>query len=495
MKSLTCDYFPPLPARWHCSHCDRNLSTPCIRARDNHWDPVPEQRCPICLGALESLGLTHSIPPFWTRLPQFLAYPLKLEALVYLLAATLINFLPSFSADGYTGVKVPFFKFVMIGAVCLPLSTGILLTYAFNCLNHSAKGHLTPPSAVLENYSAVNFFLVVKQLLIYLIFSVLVLFSQWLGTPAFIALLSLILIAIPASTIILAITGSMPAAMNPLAISNIIKSIGWRYGIFYALLLFMLTIQLSLQSQSLILIPDFFLFPVLTLIQGYFSFAMFAMMGYVLYQYHEKLGLKGVNEFESDNNRVIPELSPDAFMNEITILLREDLSDVAIKRLKAKIYDTGALVYHERLNQIFQDPAYTEQLLQHGSNYIDAIFRSKEPANKQLQMAANAYQACLRVNPDFFYPDAKIVFKLANYAQHKGRHHLTRDLLTNFQERFPGNRLIPEACFLLATTLVEHLGGDKEVKQVLQFLLNTYPEHPLIPQVQEYLQLLNQLEK
>ncbi len=495
MKNLSCDYFPPLPARWHCVHCDRNLSTPCIRARDNDWDPVPEQRCPICLGELESLGITHSIPPFWTRLPQFLLYPMKLEAMVYLLVATLINFLPSFSADGYTGVEVPFFKIVMIGAICLPLSIGILLMYAFNCLNHSAKGNLTAPSAVLENYSAVNFFLVVKQLLIYLIFSVLVLSSHWLGTPVFIVALSLILIAIPASTMILAITGSMPAAMNPFAIGNIIKSIGWRYGIFYASLLLMLTIQLSLQSQSFILIADFFLFPALTFVQGYFSFAMFAMMGYVLYQYHEKLGLKRVNEVEINKQQIIPELSLDAFMNEITILLRENLSDVAIKRLKAKIYDTGHLNYHERLNQILQAPAYAEQLLQQGSGYIEAIFRSKEPENKQLQMAATAYQACLRVNPDFFYPDAKIVFKLANYAQHKGRHHLTRDLLANFQERFPDSRLIPEACFLLATTLVEHLGGDKEAKQLLLFLLETYPAHPLIPQVQEYLQLLNQLEQ
>jgi hypothetical protein len=488
MKTLHCDYFPQLPARWHCPTCKVNLSAPCIKARNNDWDPVPEHRCPICLGKVESLGVTHSIPPFWTRIPQFLAYPLKLEAMAYLLCASLINFLSILSIDKR-------FDIILQG-LSVTASAILILLYAFTCLNHTAKGHLHAPlSATVDNYPTVKMSLIAKQLAVYGVFILSIIFSAVLGKYGVIVCTAFILLALPASTMILAFTGTVSAAVNPLHLLDVIKTIGWHYIVFYTLLLLMLACQFFLQSESFQHLPSLFILPIIVFVQGYFSFVMFTMMGYVMYQYHKELGINQVQEFSHDEKKVIPELSPDPFMNEITILLREEQPDIAIKRLKARIYDTGQLNYCERLNQILQTAGYEEELLQNSPIYIDAIFRSKESENKKLQMAAVSYQACLRIKPDFFYPRADLVFNLAHYANEHAKHSLTRGLLLDFHLHFPDSKLIPQAYFLLATTLVDHLGDDKTAKQVLLFVQEKYPEHQLIPLVQEYLQLASQLER
>jgi hypothetical protein len=493
MKTLHCDYFPQLPARWHCPTCKVNLSAPCIKARNNDWDPVPEHRCPICLGKAESLGVTHSIPPFWTRIPQFLTYPAKLEAMVYLIIAALLIFLPSFTIN-VPLYPVPVFKLLMMGLI-LPISVGMLLLYAFNCLNYTAKGNLLAPNVALENYSFIDISLVMKQLSIWLVSIVLIKLAVFIAEFAANITAIVLLLGLPASTILLAMTGSIQRATNPCDIAKVIKTIGWRYLILQSFLTLMLVFQIFLHSLSVVYIYDFFLLPINVFVEGYLTLSLFAMMGYVMYQYHESFGLKGVHEFTEHANKVIPELSSDPFMNEITILLRETLPDVAIKRLKAKIYDTGQLSYCERLNQILQTAGYEEELLQNSPIYIDSIFRSKESENKKLQMAAVSYQACLRIKPDFFYPRADVVFNLAHYANSHAKHTLTRGLLLDFHSHFPESKLIPQAYFLLATTLVDHLGDDATAKQILLFLLKMYPEHQLISQVQEYLQLVNQLER
>jgi hypothetical protein len=493
-NKLMCDYFPELPARWHCPNCDINLSAPCVRVRKNDWEPVPEHRCPVCLNAVESLGFTHAIPPFWIRLPLFFSYPVRKYALIHLVVVFLINLLPSLTIN-VSLLAMPFFEILMMG-ITIPVAIFILLFFAFRCLNHTARGHLEPPSPI-DEYSSLNIFLIIKQIIIYLLAVVLVTGSHALNSTLAIIMTGLVLLLIPASTMVLAITNSMLEALSPSNLSKIIKALGWRYSIFYGLLLFMLACQIFLQSESFIAVHRFFLLPVITFIQSYFTLAMFAMMGYVLYQYHESLGFNRVKEFDNQKLKsVVAGLSDDPFLNEISILLTENLHDVAITRLKAKIYDTSKLAYHQKLHQIFQSSSgYQEEMLQHAPNYLDVIFRSKEPDVTQLQLASGVYQSCLKANPHFYYPNAQIVFNLAKFAQRSGRSSLVRDLLSHFSELFPNNCLIPEACFLLATTLVDHLGDDALAKQLLLFLIDNYPEHELIPAAQEYLQLAEKLER
>ncbi len=476
--TIPCNYFPELPARWHCPECERNFSAVCIQPLENKMTREYDYLCPLCHGDVESLGIANSIRPFWEVLPIFFKYPLKSDALVYLIFFSLINIL-SF-------INPP------LGFITFSIASYALLMYAFKCLNHTARGHMEPPG-VMDSYHVVNKMLIIKQLFVFALLGLFVFVIQrYLGNIASIIGLLFVLIGIPASIMLLAIHGGVFTAVNPVNIFSTMRLIGKAYIGLYMLLLFMYGNQGFLENVAAEYISPLILIPVLVFIEGYFAIAIYTMMGYMIFQYHEDLGFDQVDE--SVETAEMPEakgLSEDPFTNEITILIKEGMRDEAIKRLQTRLQEAKHPEYYEKLHKLGQLTGRVGEFLEYEKKYIELILADEKASRfKRLQNALNVYRSCVEAQADFYYPDAGVVFELGELAYKSRSYDAALRIFNGFHQRFPKSPDIPKAYLMLAKMLVDHRQSDKQAKQVLNFLLKKYPEDELVPEIREYLQLL-----
>lgn len=475
---IPCNYYPALPARWFCESCERNFSAVCIKeAPDLHHQ---ENKCPICQNKVKSLGIGNTIRPFWELLPNFFGYPLKTDALIYLIGFSLLNIVAAFN-----------FLFAFFSS---SVSIYLILQYSFKCLNHTARGNLEPPGS-WDNYESVAKNVVTKQMLVFIILAFFVFkFTSILGGIPGILFLLFILIGIPASTMLLAISGSVLTAVNPLKIFSTMLMIGKSYFALYLLLLFMYANQQFVQNVAAQYVSEIVLIPTLVFIQGFFIIAMYAMMGYIIYQFHEELGFNEVKEFNDDSHTSVKGVSDDDFINEINILIIEAMPAEVIKRLQKKLQRENKLVYFEKFHKILQITNRVKEFLPEEERYIKAILNdeSRSPIKRYLA-ALPVYQACLDADRDYYIDDVSVVFNLGETAYNNAKYDLVIDIFRGFHKRFQMSSYLPKAYFLVAKVLLDYKQNDRQAKQVLAFILKEYPMHELIPEIKEHLQLITKL--
>lgn len=471
--SIKCKYFPILPARWHCLRCDIRMANECAKS------VLDKKTCPICATPLNSIGIANSIKPFWYRIPKFFTYPAKLDSVVY------ISILSICIA---VGVFIPIVNIVVyIGALF-----GIL-KYACKCLSHTAKGNLLPPK-VLEGaekeYENIPF----KQLAIFVFIIVVISMAfginVWFGVGiAFFSFLS-----IPAITMLLAMTKSLLDAINPMKAIHIMAGMGKSYLILYFFLLLMTASSELVEMFASKIISDSILFPFLFFINSYFMVAMFSMMGYAIYQYHEEFGFTGVQEVNLEAEGIDVKasgISQDNFLNEIHILVSEGLLEEAGKRLKKQLKDYPTnIVYHDKYHTLLKLTNNAKGIATHTTEYIKLLLAESKVHKGKL---ITIYVDCLQLNTDYFYPNAKITLDLAKTAQELFRNNDALSLLTNFAKNYPDSEQIPYAYFIVAQLLVDHKQQEEQAKRILSSILSKYPNHELTTQIKEYLNLIARL--
>ena len=101
-----------------------------------------------------------------------------------------------------------------------------------------------------------------------------------------------LMFALPASTMSLAINGSIGDALNPVTLATVMKRIGWPYLILYVFLLLVSAGSSATQLFLGTVAPVWLIVQLITFVSAYFTVIMFNMMGYVVYQYHEDLGFE-----------------------------------------------------------------------------------------------------------------------------------------------------------------------------------------------------------
>jgi tetratricopeptide (TPR) repeat protein len=305
-----------------------------------------------------------------------------------------------------------------------------------------------------------------------------------------------LVLGFPASTMLLAINGSILDAINPLKIISTMTLIGKSYLLLYLILIIMLANHVLVENIAIDYISPYILRPVLVFIQGYFTIAMFSMMGYIIYQHHEKLGFDEVEETQETKNPVAVGLSKDSFINEITILIKEGMQNEAINRLQEKVKHDNNLEYFKKFQQLLLLTGRVKEFIEFEENYIRTInLNEKIPKNKALQEIMAIYRACIDAKPDYYYPQQSLVFAVGQLAHDSFYYDDVLRIFNNFHIRFPESPNIPKAYLLVAKVMAEHQQKDKEAKKILNFLLKKYPEDPLIPDIKAYLQVIDNLEK
>ena len=478
---ISCKYFPELPARWHCPRCAIDISDACAKRPERADDRYEIRRdCPICMEPLQSLGIGNSIKPFWERIPAFFIYPARFDSLIYIVLLSLLNLL--------------FVANIFIGIVVFMATSYALLLYAYKCLNHVARGHLKAPGLMID-YKVVSSSLIFKQWVVYfLVASALEFAARLFGKPGFIFTGVFFLLGIPASTTLLAINGRILDAVNPFSIFRTMTAIGKPYFVLYLFLLLMFGGQDMLQHAAFKYIPGFLLLPVGFFLQAYFTIAMFAMMGYLIYQYHEVLGFDEVKQVEESPTKPVTGLSADPLLNEIYILNIEGMQDEAIKRLQKAIQRDHKPEYYAKLHRLLQSTGRNAELCRLGEAYLKFLLKHEAmPRFKRLREAAGVYVDCMRADSAFEYKDPQVVFELGEAAYQNRQFDDCLAILNGYHKRFPQSELLPEAYLMVAKVLVEHKQDDAQAIQILDALLKRYPDHAMMPQVKEYHQLASSI--
>ena len=476
MATIFCKYHPDMPARWACNHCVINFCNNCIQAV-NGEDPV----CPVCGKPAESLGAGNLIRPFWQRIHQFFLYPLQFSPMLFMLLLIVIsiifNMLP---AD-----KMPFGILIEIAMFML------FLKYAYVVLENTAQGFLRAKRIQGEMLTE-NLETPFKQIFVVFLFLI---FLSELAALDNVALLYIGLfftaLIFPASVMVLAVEHRFFRAINPVRLLEVIHRLGGAYFIMCLYILLLLVGAMEVTNLMVEYLPSNIYMPVGNFIIMYFILVMFNMMGYVIYQYHERLGYSIEQEYsESGESGSWPHESEPA-LREVEILFHEGKLDEVRKRLISMIQEhPGNLLYRERLHRLIQKSGDMEGLRNYSADYLVRLILEDRPSE-----AIRVYSDCYKLDKNFKFGNGRQRFLMAQLLNKNGQSRAALNLLTDLHVDFPGYDGIPQAYLLVAKIMCESFNEDEKARQVLKFLQKKYPTHPRMPQVNEYMKIISGLRR
>jgi tetratricopeptide (TPR) repeat protein len=484
MAAVTCKYHTQTPARWRCDSCQINFCPSCIKSVGNR---PPD--CPVCKGELSSLGVGNLIKPFWARLREFFLYPLHLAPLLVLCILALIAFLLIQMPGWYYRVDFLFWRIPRNFLFALPF-VFVFLKYAQSVLEATAHGHLKPKPLSAEQLTE-NGLIVIKLLLMLLVFNLiefaaLDLFDQ-IGKNIIEFVLAF---ATPAAIMVLAMEDSLFSALNPATVGSVILRIGTPY-----IILFVLFYLLQIARDTMIVMLAGVVNPslgatVFVFVSMYFYLIMFNMMGYLLYQHHEDLGFSidvEVEDYTDKGKKVAEEVSPE--LRAVEILIHEGKTEDAVRQLQGLIRNSPTeLEARERLLKLLRLtgdlPLHQEQ----GQAYISYLM-----GENKLAQAAKVYKSCCEFDKNFKPEKANERVELGKFLRHNGQPKLAMAVLNNLHKDFPTYDNVPQAYLMVAQMLCEQFNEDVRARQVLQFVLQNYPSHPMADAVRDYLKIVDEV--
>lgn len=403
------------------------------------------------------------IRPFWDVIPQFFLIPFKGAGVVALLLFTLLaTFFPHF------------FILIMIFFAAIK--------YGMEILQNTAEGRLEAPELSFRVLNE-NYELPFKQLFLFLL-PILLLTQVGGSFISFIIISNIILFylfVLPASVMTLSYTHSFFSAINPFTLMSLIGRIGWSYGILYVFLLFLnggaSAAYYFLVGDS----PDASIFWAL-FFQIYFAWVMYAMMGYVLYQYHEDIGYE------------LPEGSQDQNQDS-TILARfhhlvetENYTEAQSELREIVLRDPDNLDLRMKFHKIVKMAGDNKQLTIHGTGLIKRLLEKRKWID-----AVNVYLDCVKIDPEF-KPESDVHYlPLAEEMRRMRLYKQAIKLSNGFHQRYPKSEQIPYLYLLVTKIFIEDLSLDEKAKPILSLLQKKYGGHEIALEVKRYTAFLTRI--
>ncbi len=473
MSQIACKYHYDLPARWSCHSCRINFCTNCVKP---HQDKAPH--CVICGESLAVVGAENVVLPFWQRLHYFFMYPFNAVSMgiMVLLVAVIAAF-------GST----------LFGILAVVLSILVFMKYAYVVLEDTSHGYLSARAFSLEMITRdlelpfkhiLNIFLIIA--LNYMAYN----YSQKIDYDyLFYTILFVTLFFLPTSVMVLAVKHSFTSAFNPLLHFHIVKNIGFAYVLLYAFLFMMLSSAAAAIYYVNRLIPEEFYLSVDVFISMFFLLSIFNMLGYVLYQYHEKIGF-GIDvevsssSLETDDDPVFKLRM--STMIDIEILIQEGEYTQAKQRLEKLITehpsDMHARGYYQKLLHLLGN---VDAARAHCADFVGRLMDERK-----VTQAMKVFIACYKQDSGITLVKPAQRLAMASAFVNSGKHRLAMHLLNNLHKDHPAYSEIPEAYLIVARIMSDHFNQDDKAINILHFVLERYPQNKGIEEVREYLGIL-----
>ncbi len=475
MAKIYCKYHPKDLARKYCPHCKISLCSKCIKPESRGSD---RYICPVCKNEVNDLGMENVITPFWERIPAFFKYPFNMDSMIYIIGLSLLSFLS----------YIPIVGFAIYIAI-----TFAIYRYGFALLQYSSRGYLTPNETAggsklnTSSNMHITFFLVTILLGIWIYIAALVLKS-----PTILILSSILsVLFLPAIIMTVGVTESFFQSINPLAWLVIIKNTGIHY---LTLLVFLMILYGGQHTVFYLVAPYvnvFLLIPIYICVTAYFFMVMFLMMGYVTYQYHERLGITVDKDFEENttNQMHTTEDITASVLQEVSILVQEGMFEDAKDKLKqALIRHSMEIRLHDQYHKLLVKTNDKANLLSHTKSYIPVLV-----SNGQFDQALDATEEALRLDKNFRPERSVHAISIAQQATRIGKHKFALQLLDKFDQFYQMDSNIPQAGLLMCKALCDGLGEDAKAKKILEVMLNKYPDGDVADQMREYMKFVDSL--
>lgn len=420
----------------------------------------------------------EGVTPFWQRIPKFFVYPAQPGPLIYLGAL---------AAASIFGLLSTLILIVVELALWITF-----LRYAFVVLEHTSFGHLEPPKT-LSDVNRSDDKRPYKQIGAFLILGIVAGVVQVMLTPLLggLATLGSMLVqaTLPAVIMLIAISDDFGHALNPASIIHTIQRIGLPY---LALCFFLVSLSASSGWTIQHLgphMPRWLLLPFVNFVAMYFILIMYNMMGYVLYQNHEALGLEVQVDFAVSAESAHRKGGIDPLTHELNGLLSEGNVMGALELLRDRVnkdWENNDL--HDRFHKLLMTTERKDEATTHGKQYIAKLLNEKK-----LGRVLDIYDDCLKLDPDFRGTEANNIYHLASTAHSVRRAKLALAIMRQFDKRNPGHPDIPAVYLLAAKILHEDLRDDRSAQALLAQICTKYPEHPQRVKAEEYLEFMRKV--
>jgi tetratricopeptide (TPR) repeat protein len=405
-----------------------------------------------------------TIVPFWNRLREIIFYPAhgaSMANIVVLALCTLVIFLP----------------FRIMALVLLLLVNVAMYRYAFECLRATANGRLTPPEGGFLSTTDASLGWKLIGLLI-IIGVVAVIGVVIIGPRLGIVWMLFLGLCMPAAVMVLAMDESVGAAINPGKWFSIIGRIGWSYLAVVGLCLAVLMSEGFGQNLVAKVMPPAVALVAVSLISNYCLVIMFHLMGYLLYQYHDDVGY--VPDAPPALQRPLAAMDPDQeLLDRAGAMVRDGRPEDATLLLGGRLKASGGTpAVHAQYRKLLNLAGDNTELLRHGQEYLGVLL-----AQEKDKQALDLLRECQAIDPTFAPAESSQVTRLAEKAAAWGQPQVALKLLGGFHKRFPKSKDIPKNYLLAATIMFERMNQDEPACALLRSLKSTYPDDPLMPQI------------
>jgi tetratricopeptide (TPR) repeat protein len=420
-----------------------------------------------------------AVVPFWHRLGEISKYPLQSGAITNVLLFTVLR-IADLLPLGIAGL--------IVSAV---LWAGIL-KYAAEVLVQTAHGRLDAPEYSMQVGESQAWDQIKLQILLWLMMFVGMLAIGAVAGPGPAMLwLLFVAIAIPGATITLAMTNNLWAALNPAGWIELMSAFGWPYFVVAALCALYQVSGANAQAfaEAIPFVPHFVTHLFTWFITHYVLVATFHLMGYLVYQYADRIGHE-VKRDEAPAKLRQRHQDPDqGLVDEAEALVQDGRADEAATRLAEHIVTRGGTVlvheHYRKLLKATQDPA---GLLKHGLGYAQVLL-----AQDNLKRALELMQECYALDPNFAPDIADDVHRLAQRASQTGLHPLALKLVSGFHKRWPKHKDIARNYLFAAKVMTDKLNREEQALQLLTQLKAFRPDDALMPEIDAQIQLLQSL--
>ncbi|MFN3587476.1 MAG: hypothetical protein ACK4UT_08230 [Moraxellaceae bacterium] len=462
--TIYCKYHVLEPASWRCAACRVDFCDTC--SPDQPGEASAVHYCPHCNGEMKPLGAAHMAAPFWKRLTDFLQYPFAPVLLGLLLLAGVV---PLLAPGG------------IIGDIARLAMLLLLARVAWSALEQAASGDLGAPKPERlfkpeGNELGFGFGVVVVAMTAGVVFV--------FGKSAFYGVL-LAVIAVSVLPLLLVAGGlnrSFTSALNAEGLRTAFEGIGLLHVVVCLLLCGLLAVLQSFVGLLADILPRAVGQALGMVAAGYFLFVVYALSGYLLFQFQERLGFtpQGVTRRKSHRRG-------DEVMVQVEMFLKEGNYGKAQALLKREAQKKSAtLTAHERYHKLLWALNDETGLREHGPAYFKMLLE----AGRDTQVA-NLMRAYIERFPGFRPEDPDTCLDLAEAFERMGEYKLAVHVLNGLHKDAPHYARLPEAYLLAARLLAEQLALPQKALALVQFLDGRFKTHKAYPEIQRSLRALS----
>ena len=426
--------------------------------------------CPKCNRVMRYMGAATEAVPFWNRLGDFFRYPFHLDPLLVIAICTLVPLVLSANIFGLVISLVLFLA---------------LLKYTYAVINHTAEGHMKPPPLAVA-FSGEGFSIAVQQLLVFILLGAMIGTSGYLGGPvlAFVVM-ALVVLALPASIMVLAMERTVGAAVNPLNLMTLISRIGWPYFLLYGYLVLLTLASGAAQEFALQHFDPWISLPLAGFLNSTFTLILFHMLGYLLFQYQEELGFASdLQELEADGQDPASRNRSNRLDADIDMDLKDGNYDRVEAQLKSALKQDPDNPHRlEQLYRFLTARGKQDELRRYAPQIL-AWLADRNDAAAMVELL----DAIESVDPSFRFDDPELSVRCARCLYYRGEYRKALKLLQEFHKRFPDSEQLAPAYILAAQVLANGLSQWEKATAFLTFVQKRCTGHPLHQNVADYLQ-------